>query len=58
MSVVEIEHNGRRNGNYQDVILDNFVKSNGLFCEKAGTEAFFHPNKTDRAEIDYILLND
>ena len=48
----------RRNGNNQDVILENFVKSNGLFCEQTGTEPFFHPNQTDRAEIDYMLLND
>ena len=34
------------------------MKSNGLFCEQMGSETFFHPNKTDRAEIDYILLND
>ena len=48
----------RINGNNQDVILENFVKSNGLSCEQTGSETFFHPNKTDRAEIDYILLND
>ena len=48
----------RRNGKNQDVMLENFVKSNGLFCEQTGTETFFHPNKTDRAEIDYIPLNE
>ena len=30
----------RRNGNNQDVILENFVKSNGLFCEQTGTRLF------------------
>ena len=34
------------------------MKSNGLFCKQTGNETFFHPNKTDRTEIDYILLND
>ncbi|MEW8546334.1 MAG: reverse transcriptase family protein, partial [Candidatus Thiodiazotropha sp.] len=48
----------KRKGNNQDILLENFVKSNGLCCEQSGTETFFHPNKTDKAEIDYIFFND
>ena len=48
----------KRQGNNQDVLLENFVKSNNLFCEQNGSETFFHPNKSDKAEIDYILFND
>ena len=48
----------KQKGNNQDILLENFVRSNGLHCEQTGTETFFHPNKTDKAEIDYLLFND
>ena len=48
----------KRKGNNQDILLEEFVRSNGLCYEQAGTETFFHPNKTDKAEIDYLLFND
>ena len=48
----------KRKGNNQDILLEEFVRSNALCYEQAGTETFFHPNKTDKAEIDYLLFND
>ena len=33
------------------------MDTNDLFCSQTGIETFFHPNKTDKAEIDYIFLN-
>ena len=45
-----------RRGNQQEVLLRNFVDSNSLCWMQKGEETF-HPNKGDRAEIDYILLN-
>ena len=38
--------------------MEKFVRSNGLCYEQAGPETFFHPNKNDKAEIDYLLFND
>ena len=40
-----------RKGNQQDVLLYDFVDSNALCWRQNGDEAFFHPNKGDRAEI-------
>ena len=48
----------KRNGKNQDVILENFVKSNGLFCEQRGITTFSHPNKTDRPASNCIILSD
>ena len=47
----------QRKNNMQDTLLRNFVHSNDLHSEQTGAETFFYPNKTDKAEIDYILLN-
>lgn len=46
-----------RKGNLQDSLLVKFVESNSLFYQQSGKETFFHPNKSDKAEIDYILYN-
>ena len=46
-----------RRGNQQDVLLRDFVDSNSLCWRQNGEETFFHPNKGDRAEIDYVLFN-
>ena len=46
-----------RRGNQQDVLLRDFVDSNSLCWRQKGEETFFHPNKEDRAEIDYVLFN-
>ena len=46
-----------RKGNNQDILLKNFMDTNDLFCSQTEIETFFHPNKTDKAEIIYILLN-
>ena len=46
-----------RRGNQQDVLLRDFVNSNSLCWRQKGEETFFHPNKGDRAEIDYLLFN-
>ncbi|MCG8110719.1 MAG: reverse transcriptase family protein, partial [Candidatus Thiodiazotropha endolucinida] len=47
----------QRNNNSQDSLLKCFVDSNNLHSKQTGLETFFHPNKADKAEIDYILLN-
>ena len=47
----------QRKGNNQDALLTDFVVSNKLYLLQNGIETFLHPNKTDRAEIDYILSN-
>ena len=44
-------------GNNQDRLLEMFVESNRLYCGQTGAETFFHPNKTDKAGIDYIFQN-
>ena len=44
-------------GNAQDVLLQTAVNNNSLEYQQNGTSTFFHPNKTDNAEIDYILFN-
>ena len=41
-------------GNAQDVLLRTAVNINSLEYQQNGTSTFFHPNKTDNAEIDYI----
>ena len=47
-----------RPGNQQDVPLKQFVEANRLLYKQTGENTFFHPNKHDKAEIDYILFND
>ena len=47
-----------RSGNNQDILLKDFLTSNNMFCVQDGAETFFHPNKTDKAEIDYIFSNE
>ena len=44
-------------GNAQDVLLQATVASNSLEHQQKGVSTFFHPNKTNNAEIDYILFN-
>ena len=46
-----------RKGNLQDSLLKEFVDRNALCWKQHGEETFFHPNKTDRAEIDYIFFS-
>ena len=46
-----------RKGNLQDTLLRDFVDRNALYWKQHGEETFFHPNKTDRAEIDYIFFS-
>ena len=46
-----------RNGNNQDILLKDFLTSNNMFCVQDGADTFFHPNKSDKAEIDYIFSN-
>ena len=41
----------------QDRQLKAMVASNSLVYMQSGLSTFFHPNKTDNAEIDYILCN-
>ena len=43
----------RQRGNAQDVLLQAAVASNSLEHQQKGVSTFFHPNKTDNAEIDY-----
>ena len=31
------------------------MDSNNLICKQESNDTFFHPNKSDRAEIDYII---
>ena len=45
-----------RRGNEQDHQFKAFVKSNSLGHSKSGIPTFFHPNKVDSAEIDYVLF--
>ena len=33
------------------------MTSNALYCEQIGVETFLHPNKADKAEMDYSLFN-
>ena len=47
----------RQRGNAQDVLLQAAVASHSLEHQQKGVSTFFHPNKTDNAEIDYILFN-
>ena len=47
----------RQRGNAQDVLLQAAVASNSLEHQQKGVSTFFRPNKTDNAEIDYILFN-
>ena len=47
----------QRKRNNQDTLLKDFQTSNNLHCLQKGAETFFHPNKTDKAEIDYILFD-
>ena len=47
----------RQRGNAQDVLLQAAVASNSLEHQQKGVSTFFHPNKTDSAEIDYIIFN-
>ena len=44
-------------GNAQDVLLRTAVNNNSLEYQQNGTSTFFHQNKTDNVEIDYILFN-
>ena len=46
-----------RKGNLQDSLLVKFVETNSLFYQQDDIGTFFHPNKTDKAEIDYVLHN-
>ena len=46
-----------RKGNGQDLQLSSFVRNNDLLYAQSGQHTFAHPNKTDRAEIDYIFFN-
>ena len=48
----------QRKGNNQDTLLKDFQTSNNLHCLQKGAETFFHPNKSDKAEIDYILFDE
>ena len=47
----------RQRGNAQNVLLQAAVASNSLEHQQKGVSTFFHLNKTDNAEIDYILFN-
>ena len=44
-----------RKGNQQDIQLKQFVDGFGLSSGQHGECTFFHPNKSDQVEIDYIL---
>ena len=44
-----------RKGNQQDIQLKQFVDGFRLSLMQHGECTFFHPNKSDKAEIDYIL---
>ena len=46
-----------RKGNLQDTLLIDFVSQHDLSWRQNGEETFFHPNKADKAEIDYIFFN-
>ena len=48
----------QRKGNNQDTLLKDFQTSNNLHCLQKGAGTFFHPNKSDKAEIDYILFDE
>ena len=47
----------QRKGNNQDTVLKDFQTSNNFHCLQKGAETFFRPNKTDIAEIDFILFD-
>ena len=47
----------QRKGNNQDTLLKDFQTSKNLHYLQKGAETFFHPNKTDKAGIDYILFD-
>ena len=44
--------------NIQDRQLKSMVTNNSLVCTQTGISTFYHPNKTDNGEIDYILFNE
>ena len=44
-----------RKGKQQDIQLRQFADLFGLSSGQHGECTFFHPNKSDQAEIDYIL---
>ena len=44
-------------GNMHDPLLMDFVERNTLSWRQNGEETFFHPNKAEKAEIDYVLVN-
>ena len=47
----------QRKGNIQDLQLRAFVDSNSLKNQQCGIHTFSHPNKSDKAEIDYVFYN-
>ena len=47
----------QRKGNSQDIQLRSFIDSNSLRNQQNRQCTFFHPNKTDKAEIDYDFYN-
>ena len=47
----------QRKENNQDTLLKDFQTSVNLHCLQKGAETFFHPNKTDKAEIDDVLFD-
>ena len=47
-----------RPGNPQDRQLVDFVRRNSLNHLQSGTSTFYHPNKTDCAEINYVFFNE
>ena len=47
-----------RPGNLQDRQFIEFVHRNSLGHLQSGTPTFYHPNKADCAEIDYVLFNE
>ena len=46
-----------RKGNLHDSLLMDFVERNNLSWRQNGEETLFHPNKADKAEIDYVFFN-
>ena len=46
-----------RKSNPQDTLLQDFVARQNLSWRQTGEETFFHPNKADKAEIDYVFFN-
>ena len=47
-----------RPSNLQDRQFIEFVHRNSLGHLQSGTPTFYHPNKADCAEIDYVLFNE